>query len=67
MAEIAGVETLEKADGHIRLRALPKTPVSSAGPVGELLRRESLPVEEIYVEHARLDEVFREITMSAQA
>jgi len=67
MAEIAGVETLEKADGHVRLRALPKTPVSSAGPVGELLRRESLPVEEIYVEHARLDEVFREITMSAQA
>ncbi len=67
MSEIAGVETAEKANGHIRLRALPKTTGLPMKVIGDVLRRESLSVEEIYVEHARLDDVFREITMSAQA
>ncbi|MBN8912322.1 MAG: ABC transporter ATP-binding protein [Rhizobiales bacterium] len=67
MSEIAGIETMEKADGHIRLRALPKTAGMPMKLIGDLLRRESLSVEEIYIEHARLDDVFREITMSAQA
>jgi ABC-2 type transport system ATP-binding protein len=67
LSEIAGVETAEKANGHIRLRALPKSTASPTKAIGELLRRESLSVEEIYVEHAKLDDVFREITMSAQS
>ena len=67
MSEIAGVETAEKANGHIRLRAMPKSPASSTKAIGDLLQRESLTVEEIYIEHAKLDDVFREITMSAQA
>lgn len=67
MAEIAGVETAEKANGHIRLRALPKAAGLPMKVIGDLLRRENLSIEEIYVEHAKLDEVFREITMSAQA
>ncbi|WP_295558605.1 ABC transporter ATP-binding protein [uncultured Hyphomicrobium sp.] len=67
VAEIAGVETVEKANGHIRLRALPKTAASPAAAVGDLIRRESLSVEEVYVERGKLDDVFREITMSAQA
>ncbi|WP_244534511.1 ABC transporter ATP-binding protein [Hyphomicrobium sp. CS1GBMeth3] len=67
LAEIAGVETADKANGHVRLRALPKDAPAAAKAVGELLRRESLPVEEIYVERGKLDDVFREITMSAQA
>ncbi|MCC7252652.1 ATP-binding cassette domain-containing protein, partial [Hyphomicrobium sp.] len=67
LSEIAGVETAEKADGHIRLRALPKSAASPAKAIGEILQRESLSVEEIYVERGKLDDVFREITMSAQA
>lgn len=65
--EIAGIETVEKINGHIRLRALPKTAASPAQAVGDLIRRESLSVDEIYVERGKLDDVFREITMSAQA
>ena len=67
VAEVAGVETIEKMDGHIRLRALPKGTVSPATAIGDLIRRESLSVEEIYIERGKLDDVFREITMSAQA
>jgi ABC-2 type transport system ATP-binding protein len=67
LSEIAGVETADKANGHVRLRALPKDSASPAKAVGELLRRESLAVDEIYVERGKLDDVFREITMSAQA
>ena len=67
LSEIAGVETAEKANGHVRLRALPKSATSPAKAIGELMRRESLSVEEIYIERGKLDDVFREITMSAQA
>jgi ABC-2 type transport system ATP-binding protein len=67
LSEIAGVETADKADGHVRLRALPKSAASPAKAVGELLRRESLSVDEIFIERGKLDDVFREITMSAQA
>jgi ABC-2 type transport system ATP-binding protein len=67
ISEVAGVETIEKIDGHIRLRALPKGAVSPATAISDLIRRESLSVEEIYIERGKLDDVFREITMSAQA
>jgi len=67
LADIAGVETADKADGHVRLRALPKNATSPAKAVGDLIRRESLSVDEIFIERGKLDDVFREITMSAQA
>ncbi|MGE0213600.1 MAG: ABC transporter ATP-binding protein [Parvibaculaceae bacterium] len=67
LAEVAGVETAEKADGLIRLRALPKSAASPAKAVGDLLRRENLTVEEMVVERGKLDDVFREITMSSGA
>jgi ABC-2 type transport system ATP-binding protein len=65
--EIAGVEMAEKSNGQIRLRALPKGAASPAQAVNDLIRRENLSVDEIYVERGKLDDVFREITMSAQA
>ena len=65
--EIAGIETAEKANGHVRLRALPKDEEAALKAVGSLLLREQLAVEELYVERGRLEDVFREITMSAQA
>lgn len=67
LPEIAGIETGDRTDGHVRLRALPKGAASPAKAIGDLLRRESLSVEEIYIERGKLDDVFREITMSAQA
>jgi ABC-2 type transport system ATP-binding protein len=67
LAEIAGVETADKSNGSIRLRALPKNEASASKAVGDLLHREGLAVQEMYVERGKLDDVFREITMSAQA
>ena len=67
ITEVAGVETVEKINGQIRLRALPKGTVSPATAISDLIRKESLSVEEIYIERGKLDDVFREITMSAQA
>lgn len=67
LSTIAGVETAEKSDGHVRIRALPKSTIPPAKAIGELLLRESLPVDELVVERGRLDDVFREITMSSEA
>ena len=67
ITEVAGVETVEKINGQIRLRALPKGTVSPATAISALIRKESLSVEETYIERGKLDDVFREITMSAQA
>lgn len=67
LSTIAGVETAEKSDGHVRIRALPKSTTPPAKDIGELLLRESLSVDELVVERGRLDDVFREITMSSEA
>lgn len=65
--EVAGVETIGKANGLIQLRALPKSGASPAKSIGELLVREQLPYEELFVERGKLDDVFRDITTSTQA
>lgn len=67
MAEVAGIETCEKTETTIRLRAFPKTNTAPAQAIAERLGREQLSFEEIYVERGRLDDVFRDITTSTQA
>jgi ABC-2 type transport system ATP-binding protein len=64
---IARIETGKTADGIVNLRALPAKDAAPAKAISELLAREALPFEEIYVERGRLDDVFRDITTSPQA
>jgi ABC-2 type transport system ATP-binding protein len=61
---VAGVETLGKANGHIHIRALPRKGVLETAEVAALLRAQQIPIDELYVERGRLDEVFRQITTS---
>jgi ABC-2 type transport system ATP-binding protein len=61
---VAGVETLAKANGHSHIRALPRDGILDAAKVAALLRSEAIPIDELYVERGRLDEVFRQITTS---
>jgi ABC-2 type transport system ATP-binding protein len=61
---IAGVETLGNANGHIHLRALPGVGGLEAVDVAALLRAQQIPIDELYVERGRLDDVFRQITTS---
>ena len=67
LPEVAAVETIGKSEGLIQLRALPKSGATPAKAIGELLVREQLPYEELFVERAKLDDVFRDITTSTQA
>ncbi len=60
------VETIAKVNGHIRLRAIPKNGQTIATDVASLLRDKAMPVEELFVERGKLDDVFREITTSEQ-
>ena len=64
---IAKVETVSFANGHAHLRALPLNGAIDPGTVAEALRSQSIPVDAIYSERGRLDEVFREITTSDDA
>lgn len=65
-ASIAAVETVGKANGHLQLRALPKSGMSIAAEVSQAIRECSIAIEEIYVEQGKLDDVFRQITTSDQ-
>lgn len=67
LAEVASVETVGKTDIAIQIRALPKNGATPAKAISELLAREQLPYEELYVEKGKLDDVFRDITTSTQA
>ena len=67
LPEVAGVERTGKTGELIQLRALPKNGAAPAKAIGELLAREKLPYEELFVERAKLDDVFRDITTSTQA
>jgi ABC-2 type transport system ATP-binding protein len=57
------VETLGRPNGHFLLRAIPKQKDLAAAEVAALLRAQNIPVDELYVEKGRLDDVFRQITM----
>jgi ABC-2 type transport system ATP-binding protein len=65
-AAVSNVETIDKLNGEIRLRVIPKNGAAVAMELSTLLNERSLPVTELYVERGRLDEVFREITTPAQ-
>lgn len=65
-ASIAAVEMVGKANGHLQLRALPKSGMSIAAEVSQAIRESSIAIEEIYIEQGKLDDVFRQITTSDQ-
>jgi ABC-2 type transport system ATP-binding protein len=65
-ARIARVETIDKVNGHVSLRAVPANGEAIAAEVAALLREMSVPVDELYVERGRLDDVFRDITTFEQ-
>ena len=56
-------ETVRKPNGYLLLRAIPRQKTMSAAEVAAVLRAQNIPVDELYVERGRLDEVFRQITM----
>lgn len=62
--DVAGVETIGKANGHTQIRALPREGSLGAADVAAMLRAKQIPIDELYVERGRLDEVFRQITTS---
>jgi ABC-2 type transport system ATP-binding protein len=64
LGTVAKVERLPAANGHIQLRALPKSGQAIAADVAALLRDKSIAVEEMFVERGKLDDVFRQITTS---
>lgn len=67
IVDVAAVETAGQTDIAIKIRALPKTGATPAQAISELLAREKLPYEELYVERGKLDDVFRDITTSTKA
>ncbi len=62
LAGVADVEEISRANGHVRLRAIPKAHAAIATDIAALVRDQSIAIEEFQVERGRLDEVFREIT-----
>jgi ABC-2 type transport system ATP-binding protein len=64
LAGVARVEEISRANGHVRLRAVPNEQNAIAGDIAALVRDKSIAVDELLVERGRLDEVFREITTS---
>jgi ABC-2 type transport system ATP-binding protein len=63
-AAIASIEIIGQANGHLKLRALPKNGAAIATVVASVIREKAIPIDEIYVERGRLDDVFRQITTS---
>jgi ABC-2 type transport system ATP-binding protein len=64
--DVERVETLSKVNSSAQLRVTPKTGKQIAADVAALLREKALPVDELYVERGKLDDVFRQITTSDQ-
>jgi ABC-2 type transport system ATP-binding protein len=61
---IARVETLAIDGASARLKALPKNGAAIATEVADALRAKGVAVEELTVERGKLDDVFRQITVS---
>jgi ABC-2 type transport system ATP-binding protein len=66
LSAVAKVERATGMNGHIQLRALPKSGKAIAAEVGAMLRDQSIVVEEMLVERGKLDDVFREITTNSE-
>ena len=61
-AAVSHIETIDKVNGQVTLRVIPRNGAAIATELASLLRDKSLPVTELFVERGRLDEVFRQIT-----
>lgn len=59
---VAKVETVSQKNGSVRLRVIAKNGAVIAADIAALIKEKSLPVEEIYVERGKLEDVFRQIT-----
>lgn len=66
VAAVSGVERVSMVNGHAQLRALPRNGASIATDVAAALRTASISVDEMVVERGKLDDVFRQITSSAE-
>ena len=64
---VASVEPLAAADGAVRFRLYPKDGRALATAVGHAAQQHGWEIDELYVEHGRLDEVFRTITTAEGA
>jgi ABC-2 type transport system ATP-binding protein len=62
LPEIEAVETVGAVNGVASLLAIPGQGQEIARPIGELLRRTGLEVDEMVLEQGRLDDVFRKLT-----
>lgn len=63
---VSTVEIVSKANGHAQLRALPKSGRSIAPDVAACLREKAIPIDELFVERGKLDDVFRQITTAGE-
>lgn len=63
-SEIAKVETVDRVNGRVQLRAVPKNGAAIAADLSSFIREKSIAVDEIFVERGNLDDVFRQITSS---
>jgi ABC-2 type transport system ATP-binding protein len=63
-AHVANVERVAQVNGCIQLRAIPKSGQAIASDVASLLRDEAMPIDEMFVERGKLEDVFRQITTS---
>ena len=61
---VASVEEVSRANGHVRLRAIPSQQGAIISDVAGVIRDKSIAVDELFVERGRLEDVFREITTS---
>ncbi len=63
---IARVETINANNGQVDLRAIPSNGVAIVTDVASLLHEKGITVSELFVERGKLDDVFREVTISEQ-
>jgi ABC-2 type transport system ATP-binding protein len=62
LPEVEAIETAGAVNGVATLLALPRQGQEIGRPIGELLRRSGLEVDELVLEQGRLDDVFRDLT-----
>ncbi len=67
IGDVAKVEIVSKTDGATQIRAIPHNNKAIATDVAAKLREENVPVEELFVERGKLDDVFRQITSGEDA
>ena len=64
LPQVKDVEVLGHDNGQVRLMVFPVASAAIVDDVGQLLRAQGWPVDELSVESGRLDEVFRSITVA---